>query len=363
MTGIAKVMPAAAGVVGELYVEDGDTVVAGQRLLLVKSERRGAQGQGVDASIIERLQAKRDAIAERIELERRGAAEQKRTLTDSLAGLEAEVTTMAETMRTLRERLKVAHEQVEAVRPTVARAIRPRRNCGADRTLNCHCSSQATELYRQMSVKAVEVREKRHALAQLEAKTADNLAVLQASTADAEAAAAEAKGKQGYIVSAPVSGRISSLQAWVGMSTETSMPFISIVPGNTAAGSVAAGAGAGDRVRGEGSGCPCRLRSISVSALRLLQWDHRVGIRYITETKRVNRADGAEGAIVPHHGASGAPDRHCIRHRNFAASGHAVEGQHRVRPPQPDRMAVRSAVQRARPDLNEPGRGVRVMTS
>jgi membrane fusion protein len=90
----------------------------------------------------------------------------------------------------------------------------------------------ATDLYRQLSTKAVDVREKRQALTELEAKTEDNLAVLRAAVADAEAAIAEARGKQGYVVSAPVSGRVNSLQAWVGMTTETSVPFMSIVPDN-----------------------------------------------------------------------------------------------------------------------------------
>ncbi len=73
VTGIAKVSPSAPGVVAEFIVADGDTVQAGQRLLLVRSERHGAQGQAVDASIIDRLQAKRNAIAERIEIEQRAA--------------------------------------------------------------------------------------------------------------------------------------------------------------------------------------------------------------------------------------------------------------------------------------------------
>ena len=233
VTGVAKVLPSTAGVVAELYVAEGDTVVAGRRLLLVKSERHGAQGQGVDAAIIDRLQAKRDAVADRIQIEQHSADEQRQSLTDALAGLEAEVATMAEAMRTQRERLKVAHDQVEAVRPTVAQGYTSTTELRRRQDIELSLQQAATEMYRQISVKAVEVREKRHALMQLQAKTADNLAVLHAAIAEAEAGVAEARGKQGYIVSAPVSGRISSLQAWIGMSTETGMPFMSIVPANT----------------------------------------------------------------------------------------------------------------------------------
>jgi membrane fusion protein len=232
LNGIAKVLPSTQGVVGELYVADGDTVTAGQRLLLIRSERHGAQGQAVDASIIGHLLAKRDAIANRVEIEQQTASVQRQSLSDALSGLEAEVTTMAQSMQTQRERLKVAHDQVESVKPTVAQGFTSmtefRRRQDAELTLQ----QGSTDLYRQISSKAVDVREKRHALTELESKTADNLAVLRASLADADAAIAEAKGKQGYVVSAPVAGRVSSLQAWVGMSTETSMPFMSIVADN-----------------------------------------------------------------------------------------------------------------------------------
>ena len=88
------------------------------------------------------------------------------------------------------------------------------------------------ELFRQVSEKAAEAREKARALDELTAKSADNLAVLQASIADTDANLAEARGKLGYIVSAPVSGRVDSLQISVGMSVETGVPFMSIVPEN-----------------------------------------------------------------------------------------------------------------------------------
>jgi membrane fusion protein len=230
--GIAKVMPSASGVVAEVYVADGDSVVAGQRLLLVRSERHGTQGQAVDASIIERMQAKHDAIAERMEIERRTADVQRRSLTDGLDGLEAEITTMTESMRTQRERLKVAHDQVEAIRSTVAQGYTSVTELRRRQDAELVQQQATTELYRQISTKAVDVREKRHALTELEAKTADNVALLQAAIADSEVSLAEARGKQGYVVSAPVAGRVNSLQAWIGMNTDTAIPFLSIVPSN-----------------------------------------------------------------------------------------------------------------------------------
>ena len=231
-TGIAKVLPGASGTVTEVYVHEGEIVTAGQRLLLVRSERHGTQGQAVDTAVIERLEAKRDAITQRIEIERRTAEEQRHSLADALTGLETEISSLAESLHTQRERVKVAHDQVEAVRPTVAQGYTSMTELRRRQDNELALQQASTDLYRQISMKAVDVKEKRHALTQLEAKTADNLALLQSALADTEASIAEARGKQGYIVSAAIPGRINSLQASVGMNAETGIPFMSIVPEN-----------------------------------------------------------------------------------------------------------------------------------
>ena len=116
-----------------------------------------------------------------------------------------------------RERLKVAHDQVESVRPTVAQGFTSMTEFRRRQDSELSLQQASTDLYRQISTKAVDVREKRHAMAEFEAKTADNLAVLRAALADADAAVAEARSKQGYVVSAPVAGHVTSLQASVGM--------------------------------------------------------------------------------------------------------------------------------------------------
>lgn len=231
--GIARVLASAAGVVADVFVTEGETVVAGQRLLLIRSERYGAQGQAVDGAILERLKAKRNAVADRIDIEQRSAEQQKEALMNSIGGLEAELATMTESMQTQRARLKLAYDQVEAVRPTVAQGFTSTTEFRRRQDIELSLQQATTDLSRQISAKAVEVRDKRLSLRALDAKNADNTAVLQAALADADAAVAEAQAKQGYVVSAPVGGVVSSLQAAVGMHTDPAIPFLSIVPTDT----------------------------------------------------------------------------------------------------------------------------------
>jgi membrane fusion protein len=233
VTGIAKLMPGAPGSVAELYIADGETVAAGQHLLLVKTERHGTQGQGLDTAILEGLKAKHAAIAERLEIEQRSAAEQRGSLSDALAALEADVTTLTDALRTQRQRLQVAHDQVEAIRSTVAQGYTSMTEFRRREDAELSQRQAQTEIYRQIAAKAVEVRTKRYALAELDAKTADNLAVLRTAMADADAGFAEAQARQGYVMTAPIAGRITNLQAWIGMRTQAEVPLMSIVPDHT----------------------------------------------------------------------------------------------------------------------------------
>ena len=232
VAGIAKVLPQTSGIISELFVKEGETVRAGQRLLMVRSEQRGTQGQSVTASIANSLQAKHDAISNRLDTERRSAEEQRRSLSDAVVELNAEFSSLSESLAAQRERLKVAHEQVELVRTTVAHGYTSMTEFRRRQDAELAQQQAVAELFRQVSEKAAEAREKARALDELTAKSADNLAVLQASIADTDANLAEARGKLGYIVSAPVSGRVDSLQISVGMSVETGVPFMSIVPEN-----------------------------------------------------------------------------------------------------------------------------------
>jgi membrane fusion protein len=229
-TGVAKLLPSAPGVVAELYVNEGDSVIAGQRLLLVRTERHGAQGQSVDESVLKGLKAKRAAIAERIDIERRNADERRRSLTEVIAGQEAEVLTLTDNLKTQHQRVQVAHDQVESIRPTVAQGITSMTEFRRRQDVELSQRQAETDLYRQISTKAVEVRESRQDLVQVETKSADTLAALQASLAEVDATLAEAVAKEGYVVSAPVSGRVTSLQAWAGMTTESGVPFLFVVP-------------------------------------------------------------------------------------------------------------------------------------
>ena len=230
VAGIVKVLPPAAGTIAELRVAEGDRVRAGQPLILVRSERSSERGEPVDSAVIAHLRDRRDALNDRIYLEQRSREVQRRTLEDAIAGLEAELASLRSAFATQHERTRIAVELVDAIRSTVAKGLTSVTEFKRREDNRLSQAQAEADLARQIAAKAAGAAEKRHALAELADKLADNLATLRSAAAEAEAALVEAEAKRGYVIQAPVSGRVTTLQAWVGQVAEPGTPLLSIVP-------------------------------------------------------------------------------------------------------------------------------------
>jgi membrane fusion protein len=87
-----------------------------------------------------------------------------------------------------------------------------------------------SDLGARMAAKKTELLGRRTALEQLPAEAAQRVSALENSVADIDMKLKETEGRRAYLLTAPVTGRVSALQAWTGKSTEPNVPQLSIVP-------------------------------------------------------------------------------------------------------------------------------------
>jgi membrane fusion protein len=85
-------------------------------------------------------------------------------------------------------------------------------------------------LRQQLSAKEGELVELSFALTELPGRSADRLATLRAAAAQIDSRLSEAEAQRAYLVVAPVSGRISAVQATAGNQADPTRPLLSIVP-------------------------------------------------------------------------------------------------------------------------------------
>jgi membrane fusion protein len=131
-------------------------------------------------------------------------------------------------------RSKLAEEQVTAVRDLVGQGFisvvefkRRQDNYLAQR------QSEAS-LAEQIAARRGEAAQQRHILDELPGDIAAKVSTLQASVAELDGRLAETEGRRGYMIRAPIAGRVSALQARVGLAADPAIPQLAIVPSGSA---------------------------------------------------------------------------------------------------------------------------------
>ena len=228
--GVSKIFPPREGLVTAVDVTEGQLVEAGAPLLTVQVGQTDGQGSDVDGAVLRALTRQRDALLEQINLEQARTAEERARLRDEVVGLDRETTALQAQLAQQHLRSEVAEEQVTKVRELVAQGYisvvefkRRQDNYFAQRQNEAALAGQIVE-------KQSEANQQGHALDELSGQLAARQSVLRAAEADLEARLAETSGRRAYQLRAPVSGRVSALQARVGLVADPTIPQLAIVP-------------------------------------------------------------------------------------------------------------------------------------
>jgi membrane fusion protein len=232
--GVAKIQPPRAGIVVALHVVEGQSVEAGAPLVTVHVGETNDRGGDVDDTVMAALRQQRSTLLDQAALEQRRAEEEAARLRDQIAGFATELAAQEAELSAQRARERVAADQVDAVRELVSRGYisvvefkRRQDNFLAQQ-------QNAASLTRQIAEKRNQATQQRHMLDELASDTERKVSALQGSAAEIEARLAETEGRRAYLLRAPIAGRVSSLQARVGLPADPTIPQLSIVPEGSA---------------------------------------------------------------------------------------------------------------------------------
>jgi membrane fusion protein len=228
--GVAKVFPPRGGLVTAVDVTEGQLVEAGAPLLTVQVGQDDGQGSDVDGAVTQAIVRQRAALIEQAELETTKALTERQRLRDQIDGLGQEVASLRAQLATQHARSLVAEEQVTAVRGLVAQGFisivefkRREDNFLMQRQSEAALSGQIAE-------KEAASIQSRHLLAELPGESASRVSALQGAVADLDGRLAETAGRHAYQLRAPIAGRVSALQARVGLVADPAIPQLALVP-------------------------------------------------------------------------------------------------------------------------------------
>lgn len=228
--GTARIYAPQSGIVSGVHVQEGQEVKEGELLLSVTTAQVAADGQDVNAAMLDALWRQADLLARQVPTEEARTRSERDRLAALIRGLEDELSHTEGQIATQRERIRVAEAAVSS-----AARLNPR---GYVSDLDYRRREEALlehkqnldVLGQQLAARRNQLTEQRFALAQIPVVAADRMRVLQGEISAVEQRIAEVHGRRAYVVRAPIAGRVSAVQATVGRPADPRQLQLSILP-------------------------------------------------------------------------------------------------------------------------------------
>ena len=233
-SGTAKVFAPQQGTISAVHVEQGQRVEEGQPLFSVAADQIAADGEDVNAAILNTLSRQKESLLRQMAAEEQRAASERGRLSAQIQNLETGLGYLGAQIAIQKDRVRVVERLVASGAQLATRGLvseleqRRREEALLEQRLNL------STLYQQVTERQNQLTEAQYTLEQLPIATAEKLQGLRGELSAAEQRSAEINGRRAYIVRAPVGGVVSSLQASVGQAAEPRRLQLQIVPGGSA---------------------------------------------------------------------------------------------------------------------------------
>jgi len=220
------------GFIKEVYVEDGQQVEEGDPLFSVSTANVAANGEDVNTTILGVLGLQRDLINRQIAAEERRATTERERLNALIKGTEAEISHLEAQRKVQDQRLTLSESFVSAAAQLSAKGamtdfeLKRREQAALEQRQNLDSLDQQTAARRN------QLTESRYTLEQLPIATGERIHLLRNELSTIEQRVAEVNGRRAYVIRAPTSGRVSTLQASVGQIADPRRMQLEIVPVN-----------------------------------------------------------------------------------------------------------------------------------
>jgi membrane fusion protein len=233
-SGTAKIFAPQRGTIKQIHVSEGEQVQENQPLLTVETNQIAANGFDVNASMLETLNSQQDLLKRQI------AAEQQRTTSEAdrlaavINGLDSEISQLQAQIKAQAERLRLAEELVASAAGLKAKGYMADVEFKRREVAVLEQKQSLNSLNQQLAARQNQLTENQYSLQQLPTVMAGKIQTLRGELAAAEQRVAEINGRRAYVIRAPASGRVSTLQATIGQFADPRRLQMEILPNDSA---------------------------------------------------------------------------------------------------------------------------------
>lgn len=232
--GAVKVTVPRTGTVSSIAVADGRSVAAGAPLFTLAVSQGTSRGEPLDVSVVRSLALQNQLLQDQIETEGQRVASDMRRLVAQTEALDREIARLEAQHHIQERRIDIAGQRLAIGRDLHASAVIAEANL-QDREETWLSQRQAlAALAQEVAARQAERARLTAELEQAPALSRNRVAELRLQLAENERRRAEVEAQHTILVSAPIAGRVTSLQAAVGETLDPSKPAMALVPDGAA---------------------------------------------------------------------------------------------------------------------------------
>jgi membrane fusion protein len=229
-SGTSKIFVPQRGTIREIQVNEGQQVREGQPLLTIDTDQIAANGLDVNASMLDTLRSQKDLLTGQIAAEEQRTKSERERLTAMINGLEIEISQLEAQLTIQGERIRVEEDFVASAAELKKEGYMADADFKRRHVALLEQKQNRSSLNQQLTARRNQLTETRYSLQQLPTVMAGKIQVLRSELATTEQRIAEVSGRRAYVIRAPASGRVSTLQATVGQFADPRRLQMEIVP-------------------------------------------------------------------------------------------------------------------------------------
>ncbi|MDX2209087.1 MAG: HlyD family efflux transporter periplasmic adaptor subunit [Sphingopyxis sp.] len=229
----AKVVATQAGIVTELHASEGKLVQAGDRLAVINLDRTAASGETVASRSLSALAARRELAELQVGLSAQRASAESARLAATIAAAEQQVASLREQIELQKQVVLSNQNMFDQIATVVDRGFVSKVEFERRRQSLISSQQQLATLRQQEAARLADSVQARAQMRSLSVESAQTVSDIQSGLQGVAQQQAQLEGEQGYIVSAPIAGRITVLQTAKGRTASPNVPLMVIVPENS----------------------------------------------------------------------------------------------------------------------------------
>lgn len=226
----AKVVASVPGLVTALDVEEGSLVHKGDRLATITLDRRAESGASFSGDGLAAIGSRMALSEAQVGLAGARLASERARLGSVIAAAEAQRDRLAGQIELQSEVVASNRDLFDQIAKVVERGFVSKIEYERRRQTLLNARQSLGTLVQQQAASAAEAAQARAQLAGLAADSATQVNDIQSSMQALAQQRAQLQGEQGYVVSAPIAGRVTALQTAKGRAATGQAPLMIIVP-------------------------------------------------------------------------------------------------------------------------------------